>query len=86
MKKFFARIAIGMAVLRAVIRAVEQFEIPGFGLQKKQAVLEVIGALYDVSTELSGVTLSRPQVLDLASKLIDIVVAFKNLTGQFQHS
>lgn len=73
-----------IAVIKAVIALVQEVEVPGFGPEKKQAVLDLIGALYDANPAWHGVP--RETVLKLAAVAIDLIVSFFNLIGRFKHS
>ncbi len=65
---------------------VELVEVPGHGPQKKQAVLDMIDAGYDVAAELypEAKVLEKETVRKVADRAIDAVVAIKNATGQFR--
>ncbi|HHW13963.1 MAG TPA: hypothetical protein GXX28_03395, partial [Firmicutes bacterium] len=79
-----ANLEVLIAVLKAVIALVQEVEVPGFGPEKKQAVLDLIGALYDANPAWHGVP--KETVLKLAAVAIDVIVAFFNLIGRFKHS
>ncbi|MDI6872020.1 MAG: hypothetical protein QME79_11895 [Bacillota bacterium] len=79
-----ARLDVLLAVIRAVIALVQEVEVPGWGPAKKQAVLDLIAALYDATPAWQSVT--KESVLALASTVIDLVVAFFHLIGRFKHS
>jgi hypothetical protein len=74
-----------VALLKIVPEFVDMFEVPGYGTEKKSAVLNVISNLYDAGAEWVGGFISKTQVLDLAEKFIDGYVAFKNAVGAFTH-
>ena len=71
-----------LAIFRAVKDLVEEFEAPGFGEEKKKAVLDTINAIYD--TFESVVPIERDEVLTLAEKFIDIIVRVYNIIGKFK--
>lgn len=73
-----------IAVIRAVIALVQEVEVPGWGPAKKQAVLDLLAALYEANPAWHSVP--KDMVLGLASVVIDLVVAFFNLIGRFKHS
>ncbi len=77
-------VPVVLAILTAVKRAVEEFEQPGNGPAKKQAVLNVIAVLYDQFAEF--MPLPKDKVLAIAERLVEVVVAAKNLIGEFVHS
>lgn len=74
-----AAISIGIPMLRTLV---EQFETPGFGPEKKTAVLEAL------RKGLAGFKI-RESIIDMlvsgAGGIIDTVVFFKNLIGEFVH-
>ncbi len=77
-------LAAAIAVLAAVKKLVEEFEVPGYGPEKKQAVLDAVAALYDLGKD--WIPMDKESVLKLASAFVDIIVTFYNITGVFKHS
>ncbi|MBE3574620.1 MAG: hypothetical protein IMW99_04060 [Firmicutes bacterium] len=75
-----------VALLVAIKQLVVEFEHPGFGPEKKKAVLDTLAVFYDTAKEFMDLPVTKEQVLAAADKLIDIVVGFYNLVGIFQHS
>lgn len=73
-----------IALLTAVKKLVEEFEVPGHGPEKKQAVLDAVAALYDLGKE--WIPIEKEKVLSLASMFIEIIVSFYNIVGIFKHS
>lgn len=76
-----------VALIRAIIELVQAFEVPGNGEAKRNAVLEVVGVVWDNIQDYLGekIAWSKDKVLAFASQVIDIVVKFYNLIGFFQH-
>lgn len=81
--KIIKYINAAIAVFIAVKRLVEEFERPGHGAEKKEAVLKTIEVFYDITKEY--LPLTKEQVLELADKLIDVIVGFYNIIGLFKH-
>lgn len=70
----------------AIVNLINQFETPGHGPEKKQAVLDVIGELFQgFESVVIDTPLVKEDVLNLASRLIDLIVAFYNTIGKFKH-
>lgn len=74
-----------IAVFSLVKELVQQFEVPGHGSEKQQAVLNAVGIAYDTAENFVKIPISKQEVLDLATKLIDAIVAFYNAIGKFVH-
>jgi hypothetical protein len=80
-------IAIITIIVALVKELIEVFEIPGYGAEKKQAILDVLAMVFDVIQEhLFELPFSKDKLLSIAGGLIDIFVSFFNSTGQFVHS
>ena len=71
-------------ILTMVINLVKEFEVPGFGEQKRQAVLDSVALAYDAVSNVVKVKISKEKVLEFASAAIEIIVGFYNLTGVFK--
>ena len=65
-----------------VITLTQTFETPGFGAEKKKAILDIIAIIYD---NLGIAVISKEKVLGIAGAAIDIAVAFFNAIGWFKH-
>ena len=65
-----------------VLTLVKQFETPGFGQEKKQAVLDAIGKIYD---QLNITVIAKERLLAIVGAIIDIAVALFNVVGWFKH-
>ncbi len=74
-----------LAVLSLVKRLVEEFEVPGYGPEKKKAVLDAVGVLYDTADAVVDLPISKEKVLQVADNLIEILVKFYNVVGMFTH-
>lgn len=78
--KFFA------VLLPVVFELIKQFETPGFGPEKKKAVLDAISLFYDEFSKLAIIPITKEKVLDIVGKLIDLIVLVFNLIGIFKKS
>ena len=76
--KFFA------VLLPVVFELIKQFETPGFGPEKKKAVLDTVALLYDEFSKMITIPLTKEKVLDIVGKLIDMIVLVFNLIGIFK--
>ncbi len=82
-KKFIETITIVIALVRVLI---EVFEIPGYGEQKKKAVLDALSFIFDLIEEhLFKIPFGKELFLSVAGGLIEIFVNFFNKVGIFVH-
>lgn len=59
--------------------------MPGYGPEKKQAILDIIGSLYDaILKDIIGLVLGKEKLLLVAGNVIDIVVKVFNVIGIFK--
>ena len=72
-------------IVPIILTLIKEFEVPGFGKEKKEAILKAIGIFYDTLAESSPLPISKEKLLAVAGKLIDIVVGLFNLVGLFKH-
>lgn len=84
--KILLVIGIVIGVVRAISELVKIFEVPGNGQTKKEAVLNVLGVIYDELAKMFVLPITKERLLAIASALIDIVVAVYNALGIFQRS
>lgn len=92
MLNWIKKIAEILGIVRLLVGLIEpikefirQVEIPGHGPEKKQAVLELVSEVVDtVDLALPGVTVPKELIMNFTSNVIDILVAFYNLTGVFK--
>jgi len=83
MSKILEMFAIVAGIIPVVLTLVTQFETPGFGAEKKQAVLKAVELVY---TQLSITAMPLEKVLGIASGIADVAVGFFNLVGWFKKS
>jgi hypothetical protein len=82
MNKILEILGLLTGLLPLVLTLIEQFETPGWGAEKKQAVLDVIGAIHD---QLNITVITKDRLLSITGVIIDLVVGFFNLVGIFKH-
>lgn len=71
-------------IIPIVMMLVKEFEVPGFGKEKKKVVLEAVGLFYDKIIGTTSIGLSKEKVLGIAGDFIDLVVSFFNIVGYFK--
>ena len=81
MSKILELLAVISGIIPVVLTLIKQFETPGFGAEKKQAVLDAVGVIYD---SLNLTTITKEKVLGVAGSIIDVAVAFYNIVGWFK--
>lgn len=72
-------------LIKVIPELIELFETPGFGKEKKDAVLEVLELVLTEVKKAAGLSFDLAWVMGLAGKLIDIIVAVYNAFGFFTH-
>ena len=83
MAKIMEILGLLVGLIPVVVTLIKQFETPGFGAEKKQAVLDAVGLLYD---SLGITAISKEKLLGLVGGLCDIVVGLFNLVGWWKNS
>ena len=83
MSKILEVLGLLVGLIPVVVALIKQFETPGFGAEKKQAVLDAIGLLYD---SLGITAISKEKLLGIIGGLCDIIVGLFNLVGWFKVS
>lgn len=82
--KIMLIVGIVFAVIKGIAELIKIVETPGFGKEKKETVLKIIGTLYDELQKEISIPISKERVLSIAGTAIDILVAFYNLVGIFR--
>lgn len=77
-------IGVIVGIVKAIAALVELVEVPGQGEQKKQAVLDLLGVIYDEVSKITALPITKERLLAIASNLIDIIVKIYNTLGLFQ--
>ena len=73
------------ALIASVMALIKAFEVPGFGEEKKNAVLLMVGMVIDtLKSFLTTLPLDKAQILDFVGKAIDAIVAFFNAVNIFK--
>lgn len=76
----------GIVVLIKVIpELVKLFEVPGFGSDKKHAVLEIFKTILDELKKAFSIEIDTARLMAMADRFIDILIGFWNLIGFFTH-
>ena len=82
MTKIMEILGLLTVLIPLVLTLIKQFETPGFGPEKKQAVLDAISLIYD---QLNITVIAKEKLLAIVGNLIDVAVALFNLIGWFKH-
>jgi len=72
-------------IVPIILVLIKEFETPGFGAEKKKAILDAIALFYDKLSEGNALPITKEKLLSIAGSFIDIAVAFFNLVGWFKH-
>ena len=72
-----------VGLIPVVVSLIKQVETPGFGAEKKKAVLDAIGLFYD---NLGITVISKDKLLGIVGGLCDILVGLFNVVGWFKNS
>jgi len=69
-------------IVPIILTLIKEFEVPGFGKEKKEAILKAIDLFCD---KIDNLPMTKEKILNIAGNFIDIVVGFFNLVGIFKH-
>lgn len=83
--KILSIVGVIVGFIQLIKQFIELVEVPGHGEEKKQAVLELIGASYDHINSVVTLPISKDKVLALSDNFIDILVRIYNILGIFRH-
>lgn len=72
-------------IVPVILTLIKEFETPGFGAEKKKAILDSIALFYDALADGNTLPMTKEKVLGLAGSFINIAVAFFNVVGWFKH-
>jgi len=81
MAKILEILGLLVGLVPVVISLIKAVETPGFGAEKKKAVLDAIGLFYD---QLGITIIAKDKLLGIVSGLCDIIVALLNVVGWFK--
>jgi len=83
MAKILEILGLLVGIIPVVLTLIKACEVPGFGVEKKKAVLDAVGLFYD---KLGITTIAKDKLLGIVGGLVDIIVALFNLVGWFKAS
>ena len=83
MSKILEILGVIGGLVPLILSLIKQFETPGFGAEKKKAVLDAVEAVY---IGLNITVIAKDKLLGIAGSIIDIAVAFFNVIGWFKKS
>ena len=83
MSKILEILGLLVGLIPVVVSLIKQVETPGFGPEKKKAVLDAIGLFYD---NLGITAISKDKLLGIVGGLCDIIVGLFNVVGWFKTS
>ena len=72
-------------VIPIILNLISEFEVPGFGPEKKKAILDSVALFYDTVNNIFPLPITKEKLLSVAGNFIDIAVTFFNLIGIFKH-
>jgi hypothetical protein len=81
MAKILEILGLLVGLIPVVVSLIKQIETPGFGAEKKKAVLDAISLFYD---NLGITSISKDKLLGIVGGLCDILVALFNVVGWFK--
>lgn len=86
MKKYLDIVGVVLSILTGVGELVKSVEVagPGTGVEKKNAVMQILGDMFSLLKGKSGVDVSWEEISGLVSKAIDTVVNLFNISKIFK--
>ena len=72
-------------VIPIILNLIKEFEVPGFGPEKKKTILDSVALFYNTVNNIFPLPITKEKLLSVAGNFIDIAVAFFNLVGVFKH-
>ena len=85
MSKILELLKLLPALIGAIMALIKVFEVPGFGPEKKNTVLELVGLVFDFLGSLIELPIEKEKALEFVGKAIDAIVAFLNAINIFKH-
>ena len=85
MSSILKLLALISGIVPIILTLIKEFETPGFGAEKKKAILDAIALFYDKLAEGNVLPITKEKLLGIAGDFINIAVAFFNLVGWFKH-
>ena len=86
LSKIITIVAIVFEVIKYVGELIKLVEAPGFGKEKKEAVLVMVGKIYDGLAQEIDLPISKERLLSIVDNVIDVLVAIYNVVGIFRTS
>lgn len=84
--KIVVIVSLLFLVIKELPDIIKAFEVPGNGKEKKEIVLNLVGAVYDAINGTVAIPWDKAKFLDFVGRCIDAIVAFLNVVGFFTHS
>jgi len=85
MNKILIVFGVIYSIIRLIPEIMQLVESPGFGAEKKEAVLQIVGIVYDELVKVIPVVISKERILAISDNVIEIFVKLYNLVGFFRH-
>ena len=85
MNKILIVFGVIYSIIRLIPEIMQLVESPGFGGEKKEAVLQIVGVVYDELVKVMPVVISKERILAISDNVIEIFVKLYNLVGFFRH-
>lgn len=82
MTKILQILGVLGGLIPIILTLIKEFEVPGFGKEKKMVIL---GTIAELHKQLNITAITKEKLLGIAGSFIDIAVAFYNAVGWFQH-
>ena len=86
MKKYLETAFLVMSLLKLLPELIQSFEVPGFGKEKKNLVMELIKGVFDFMKvkNVRWLDVMWEDIQGLVSDAIDVIVGFFNAVGVFR--
>jgi hypothetical protein len=83
--KYIGIIKVLLGVSKEIKEQIEVFEQDGHGAEKKQAIIDILKlAMETAESIVPGLDLPNDKILTYIDKLIEIIVTFNKLVGNFK--
>lgn len=84
MRKYLELIGLVLAIINGLAELIKAFEVPGWGKEKKNIVIELAKNLFEVVRMKFKVDIVWDDIAGLVDKAIDVIVNFYNAVGIFK--
>lgn len=85
MNKVLKSLNLIYGTILLILPLIKEIEIPGWGQDKKKAILNIVATFYDKLVEQNTLPMTKKRMLGIAGNFIDIVVAFFNIVGWIKY-